>query len=352
MVSKRLIYIAVCMVAILTTSAHTGYRTAELQRLATALALDETKLKEGENYLLLNKQPIIVCVKNNTVSHIGLRLFSKEMRNAGNSPIFNFLERYFLQLKYQPTDKTAQKMISDDQFMFVVGSINTIDIIRLSDDFAFNYDKRRYTATWTRAGLPLLSVSFPVEYELISGENKIEAENNLMSDIINTVITEFENKSAYDAYYINDNFSSRLYYQKGKLVNSVRHPAETVSNMMLSLQAKGAYDMDVTQILYGFKKTVFNIPLRQWIAFCKKNNCHLYIGIDEMNADGDVKAVVIAVNESENYNHVLTIDVPLKVIQAQSGVIEASLYPYVPTHNVKELFGKYRKSNPKMFVSK
>ena len=37
------------MVAILTTSAHTGYRTAELQRLATALALDETKLKEGEN---------------------------------------------------------------------------------------------------------------------------------------------------------------------------------------------------------------------------------------------------------------------------------------------------------------
>ena len=340
------------MATVLTTSAQTGFRTSELQRLAVALSLDDKKLKDGENYLLVNKQPIIVCVSNNTVSHIGLRLFSKEMRNAGNSPIFDFLERYFLQLKYPPTVKSAQKIISDDQFKFVVGSINTIDDIRSSDGFSFNYDKRRYSATWTRAGEPLLSVSFPVEYELISGENKVEAENNLLTDIKNTVISESEDKPVYDVFYINDNFSSRLYYQKGKLVNSVRHPAETVSNMMLSLRTKGNYELDVTQMLYGFKKTVFSIPLRQWIAFCKNNNCHLYIGIDDTNDNGDVKAVVIAVNDSENYNHVLSITVPLKVIQAQSGVIEASLYPYVPTHNVKELFGKYRKSNPKMFVSK
>lgn len=340
------------MAAVLTASAQTGFRTSELQRLAVALSLDDTKLKDGENYLLVNKQPIIVCVKNNTVSHIGLRLFSKDMRNAGNSPIFDFLERYFLQLKYPPTVKTAQKMISDDQFKFVVGSINTIDDIRLSDGFAFNYDKHRYTATWTRTGKPILSVSFPVEYELISGENKIEAENNLLADIKSTIVAESEDKPAYDVYYINKNFSSQLYYQKGKLVNSVRHPAETVSNMMLSLRTEGAYEIAVTQMSYGFKKTAFSIPLRQWIAFCQNSNCRLYVGIENMKADGNVSAVVIAVNEVENYNHVLTVTVPFKVIQSKQGSIEAHLYPYVPTHNVKRLFGNFRKSNPKSFVGK
>lgn len=351
-VMKRLIYTIIGIVFVLSASAQISYRTAELRRLSNVLAVDESALREGYNYLKFNNQQIIVTVKDHTVTHIGLRLFAEGTRHLDDTPVFDFLERYFLQLKYPPTVKTAQKMISDDQFHFTTGSLKTVDDLQPTDGFGFNYDKRQYTATWDRDGQPLLSVTFPVEYELISGENKIEAENNLLADIKRTEVKDVAKKSAHDSHYINDNFSNRLYYQKGELVSSVRHPAETASNMLLSLKAKGQYDLKVTQVSYGFKKTVFNVPLRQWIAFCQNNGCHLYVGIEDISEKGEVKAVVLAVNEAENYNHVLTVTIPQETIHNKKGSLEARLYPYVPTHNVKSLFAEFRKSNPKTFVTK
>ena len=349
---KRLIYIILGVALMLKVSAQVNYRTAELQRLSKLLAVDEATLKDGYNYLMVNGQQVIVTVKGNTVNHIGLRLFGESTRNLDNTPVFDFLERYFLQLKYPPTVKTAQKMISDDQFQFVKGSLKTVDDIRPTDGFGFNYDKRQYTASWNRDGQPLLTVSFPVEYELISGENKIEAENNLLADIKRTEVKNVARRTAHDPHYINENFSNRLYYQKGELVSSVRHPAESASNILLSLKAKGQYDLKVTQVSYGFKKTVFNVPLRQWIAFCQNSGCVLYVGIEDISEKGEVSAVVLAVNEAENYNHVLTVTIPQVTIHDKKGSLNARLYPYVPTHNVKSLFAEFRKSNPKTFVAK
>ena len=349
---KRFIYIILGMILTLTASAQMNYRTAELRRLATVMAINESSLKEGYNYLDLKNQHLVVTVKGNTVTHIGLRLFAEETRKLDDTPVFDFLERYFLQLKYPPTSITAQKMISDDQFQFMKGSLKTVDDIQPSDGFGFNYDKRQYIATWNRDGQPLLSVSFPVEYELISGENKIEAENNLLADIQRTEIKDVTTKTAHDPHYINKNFSNRLYYQKGELVSSERHPAETAANMLLSLKAKGQYNLKITQVSYGFKKTVFDVPLRQWIAFCQNNGCHLYVGIEKIGDKGEINAVVLAVNEAENYNHVLTVTIPQETIHTKMGNIEARLYPYVPTHNVKQLFGEFRKSTPKTFVKK
>lgn len=350
---RRFIYtIILCVACMLTASAQVTYRTAELKRLSAQLSLDESKLKEGYNYLTANGQQVIVTVSGRTVSHIGLCLFAESTRNIDDTPVFDFLERYFLQLKYPPTIKTAQKMISDDQFRFVTGTLKTIDDIRPTDGFGFSYDKRLYTATWNRNGQPILSVTFPVEYELISGENKIEAENNLPADIKKTKALTASTRPAQVPYYINENFTSRLYYHQGELVSSEHHPAETVANMMLSLKAKGKYDINMTQVSYGFKKKEFKVSLHQWIAFCRNNGCQLYVGIEDIKEHGDIVAVVIAVNESENYNHVLTVTVPADALHQQQGLLQARLYPYVPTHHVRNLFATYRKSNPKTFVSK
>ena len=243
-------------------------------------------------------------------------------------------------------------MLRDDQFRFLKGSLSTIDDIRPTDDFTFTNDNHRYTATWNRGSKVLLSVSFPVEYELISGENKIEAENNLLSDIKNTVVKSAKKDSQRNDTYINDCFSNRLYYYQGKLISNSNHPAETLANMMLSTQTRGQYDINVTQISYGFQKKIFQVPLRQWIAFCQNSGCQLYFGIDEMNEKGDISAVVLAVNQAENYNHVLTISTNTEVIDAEEGIIETRLYPYVPTHNVLNMFANYRKSNPKTIVKR
>ena len=328
-------------------TAQVKFRTSELQRLAKTLNVDASTLPEGFSHPTAKGLHLTVRVEDQMVDHIGLQLFSDDIRLVGNSPIFDFLERYFLLLKYPTSVKTANLMMRDDQFQFLNGSLNTIDDLRPTDGFSYNYDKHRYTATWERDGQTLLSVSFPVEYELISGENKIEAEENLQRAVRKAVIRKQQDNGQQNDTYL-DLFSNRLYFAGDQLIASSQHPAETAANMMLSTNAPGNYSLSITQISYGFKRKVFDVPLHQWIAFCQNSGCELYFGVENIEPNGDISAVVLAVNDAENYNHVLTVTIPANIIDRRQGTLTARLYPYVPTHNVMNMFAGYRKSNPKV----
>ena len=350
--NRNILYIIMCLVA-LSASAKTSFRTAELGRLAQVLALDTEILPEGYSHPMAKGLRLTVHQTEQTVDHIGLYLFNEELRSMGKSPIFDFLERYFLQLKYPPQSKSMSNMIRDDQFKFLDGALSSVDNILLTDGFSYNYDNHCYVATWNRKDSTLLSVSFPVEYELISGENKIEAEDNLPSDIKNTKVEIPTGKpSVKKDHYLSKDFTNRLYLSKGELVLSEKHPLESAANMMLSLQTEGNFNINITQLSYGFKKTTFEVPLKQWIAFCQDHGCELYFGVEKLTNKNEVECVVMAVNEAENYNHVLTATISSDILEPKSGTIEARLYPYVPMHNVLTMFASYRKSNPKTFVSK
>ena len=348
MTQRQKFLLLICLIALLPATAGRTFRTAELGRLAMVLAVDVDALPDGYSYPTARGLRLTIHVNNCTVDHIGRQLFTEEFRQQVNTPVLDFLERYFLQLKFPPEVKTATMMTHDDGFHFLKGSMATVDGLRPTDDFSYSYDQRHYRATWSRSGKELLSVWFPVEYELISGENKIEAENNLTANLQSTRVTEQKDppRMVDEATYMTKDFSNHLYRAGGSLVASERHPAETTANMMLSLQAARGYSLNITQVCYGFKKAVFSIALQQWITFCRNNGCELYFGLEDISRD-KVEAVVIAVNEQENYNHVLTVSVPIRAISQRHGVIDARLYPYVPTHNIRNLFAAYQKSNPK-----
>lgn len=326
-----------------------AYRTAELERLAAVVGLNQTDLPaDGYCYQKAKDRWIVIGMKAHVVSHIGLKLFNEEMRRMDKSPIFDFLERYFLQLKFPSTVTTTTNMVRDDQFSFLIGTLASVDELRSDDNFGYSLSQNYYTATWSRHGKPILRVSFPAEYELISGENKKEAENNIAEDIQHTEIsidTVAPNTSS--AYYILPEMSTNLYFQKNKLMVSGSRQEQSTANMMLTTATEGNWQLAVTQISYGFQKKQFEVPLRQWISFCRNNGCQLYFGVDHVERDGSVCGIVVAVNEAENYNHVLTVQVPMNVIAHRKGNIEARLYPYIPTHNVRALFAKFKTSNQK-----
>lgn len=349
----RLIYIIIGIVVCVTISAKPSFRTLELERLAKVLNLETDLLKDGYNHPSAKGLKLTVHLSNDMIDQIGLQLFSDEIRLVGNSPVFDFLERYFLQLKYPPQGKSLSHMLRDDKFKFLVGNHETIATIQLTDAFSFNYDNRLYEASWTRNNKKLLVVSFPVEYELISGENKIEAEENLKSDVCNTQVISANGKPIFkNDKYISDYITNKIYALKGNLVLNKRYPAESAANMMLSIHTPGDYMLNINQIAYGFRKISFDVPLKQWISFCQNHGCELYFGVEHISDSGTVDCLVIAVNLQENYNHVLTVSIPISIIDARKGIIESRLYPYVPTHNVQNMFAAYRKSNSKKIVSK
>ena len=352
-----------CLVLALQAPAQSLFRTAELERLATELEVDVQALPEGYSHPTAKGLTLTVHKTAGTVDHIGRQLFSDGVRSHGRMPVLNFLERYFLQLKYPPQVKTANMMARDDEFYFVKGSLSTVDKLLPTDNFSFSNDRHHYEVSWSRNGKTLLLVYFPVEYELISGENKIEAENNLMGDIQRTQVngplgqrplatngtqecSTFNVQS--DATYLSEFFSNRIYTdEEERPIISSRSPFQSASNIMLSIDAADGIQLKITQVSYGFKKNVFTIPLQQWIAFCRSNGCELYFGVEDISDAGDVQAVVLAVNEQENYNHVLNVHVPAHVIAQRQGTVTGRLYPFIPTHNVMNMFTAYRKSNAK-----
>ncbi len=342
---KRLAYsLILCCAVALSSSARTVYRTAELERLATVLRVDGASLAEGYSHPVVAGVTLTVHRQGGVVDHLGCRLFSDELRKAVHSPVLNFLERYFLQLRFPPQAMTASTMMRDDDVHFLVGSMAVVSQLTPSDHFSFCYDQRRCEATWSREGRTLLKVLFPMEHQLISGENKIEAENNLKGDVLRTSFVGLVDQATLldDATYLSKSYSNHIYKVAGRPIVSMRHPAESAANILLSMQAAQGFSIAITQANYGFQKSVFTVPLQQWIAFCRNSACDLFFGVRDISPEGDVEATVLAVNEQMNYNHVLSVTIPEQVIRQRQGTVEARLYPYVPTHNIAGMLAAYQ----------
>jgi len=342
------------------TMAEVKFRTAELQRLATAINIQPESLQEGYQTIKPTTQAIVIHVdENSIVDHIGLPLFSESMKKIGNRVVMEFIERYLLQLHYPPTTKTATMMMRDDNVKFENGSIATLKQLRPTDQFNLNCERMRYAATWMRDSKTLLTLTFPAEFELLRGMNFIEAQHGFEGESQKTLKKKMVKapldkqqmkatkiKGCYmleGGSYLNKTLNANRYYietENGQLrpLLSEDHPAESAANLMLCPEIAGQRKLQITERLYGFQEKNFNMNLSQWIAFCQEEKCRLYFGIQELTTTS-VKATVIAVNDEENYNHLLSLEIPYSAISNPNGVIVAQLNCYLPTHNIRNLFG-------------
>ena len=354
----------ICFLTPVSVEGSTTYRSLKLKQLVSALRLNADTLRDGETVFTINNRQVKVSVANHTVTAVGYHLFSDELKALARTPILDFLERYFLQMDYPVADRPTDRMLREDRFKFEKGSRATVATLRSDDAFSYNYELRRYVATWTRNGQPLLVVSFPADHELISGENKIESENNIEGHIRSAhvgsskavsegLLSPTVQKDYYirkGGTYLNDMLSSTLYYQQHAgayhLLSDVSHPLESAANLMLNTDVAADCQLKIKQVMYGYKKKFFEVSLRNWIAYCQNSGCELYYGVESFT-DNLIKASVIAVNTAENYNHVLFVNIPLSVIENKAGVIEAQLETFIPMHNVRNLFDKYHKTKNK-----
>lgn len=365
MLILRYINLLICLCLLsLCAKSSVRYRTEELKRLYEILQVHTDSIHEGVNTISVGNRLVNIRIDDGMVSFIGYVLFPGEMKAVVHTPILDFLERYFLQLDYPQVDRSPNKMLREDRVKFEIGSPELVATLNADCTFSYGYELNRYVATWSREGQPILSVSFPANHELISGENKIESEQFVETDIrvsqlgplkpVNKdLLTSTLQKNYFvklGSTYLNKLLTSDLYYQQNdsifSLIINESHPLESAANMMLSSDNTLSFNLKIKQVMYGYKKKYFDAPLRNWIAYCQNNGCELYFGVESFEKEM-IRASVIAVNIAENYNHILFVNIPLKVIGQGSGDIEAQLETFIPMHNVANLFAKYKKNNNK-----
>jgi hypothetical protein len=97
--------------------------------------------------------------------------------------------------------------------------------------------------------------------------------------------------------------------------------------------------MYVEQSIYGMKTINYTLSFQQWLNYCAQLGMKIFFAVEEQREDG-ILAIVIAQSRELGFNHLLSVVIPDKFVTDKNAVMKVRLSPYIPTHNVKDLYQK------------
>lgn len=256
--------------------------------------------------------------QDGTIEHIGIPLFSTEMRTLLPSPIYDYLEYALLDHKYHINENTLQQQ----KIRFRNGSWGDLEKITPADDCTIdNQDDKWYIVRWSFQAQEILSVAIPIDYELLSNSSRKEMEQNFSRDLkCYKSVSPQETSSTHEL-----NTSS---------------PKETLSAiLMTSDHASVKATLNIELLYAGFRKESVSVTLSQWMEFCKSEGCTPYY-IYEGATDDQASAILLMYNRSEGYAHLLYLHAAISQLDAKEQDYQGKVYMFIPTNNIEDLFAK------------
>lgn len=360
---KFIFYLLFSLVSV--SSFYAQYKTNKLEEIAKQIQLEtnSNRLEGLHSVQSWRGYPIVICVDGeHIVDHIGLRLFNRNVaRDKDMTIIFDFVERYLLELILVNNKEQIATLLRDDKVVLEYGDFSDLKLISDSSLLEITQsDTRTYHISWIndKNKKTIYSLSFPIQYDLILGMNKIEIENKLADEVrshaYNVKVADMVRKedllpAPQANYYIKQGnkyileaLNSNLYYKKDAkkgfhLLLDENHPIESLANLMISDNIENNYQIEITQNKYGQQIERFSVPLKQWIRYCIDSGCVAYFGV-ESQSENEIKASVVMENRKLAYNHVFYLSFDKALLRKPNDTIRGKLHAYIPTHNVTDLF--------------
>ena len=339
------------------------YRTERLKQIASALSLRLPADVKSSTDLgtVANRGGKEIYATTNAygeVSHIGYRLFAPELAaHYQNEPLFQFIERYLLELDLRIDGKAANVRMDVDQVVFTRGNTTILRSLTPQTNFSFDMEEIRnrfYRLTWTfDAENKEVSMVIPANCQLIIGTNAVELELIAERDIQRAVamnpkdiLERWADAKGFIGEHclILDGGGYMSRYIRGDLYVSETegrdhpvctswHPMQSVSNLMLTGIGDKEYPLALTMNRYGGKRDQLNVNLSQFIAFCLAEGCKLYFGVKK-TTDTELTGALFAYNQRFAYTHLLDVTFPLSLLSDQTATeerIRCMAYVYIPT---------------------
>ena len=158
------------------------YQTVFLKKAAQKMALDSLlETKAGKNvakYFDFKGTKMVAHYDGNAmVDHLGIVLFSETMKKENPSPIYDFLERAYLDHIYKVSDNNLYL----NNIQFQVGSWDSFKKINASVPCSVNNGMDKfYTVKWQQNGKTLLSLAFPANYEYFANDSRRNLEQQFL----------------------------------------------------------------------------------------------------------------------------------------------------------------------------
>lgn len=302
--------------------------------------------------------PVVVAYDNrHTVTNIGFKLFTPEQKALYTSNVYDFLERYFLELYTWNEPSSIEQKLKDDKVMFTLGSF--ADVKRITPESTFTISRmedKLYEVTWSNNTKPFLSIAFVIQYEILLGMTQEEAARTMydkiicaqkydkanMPDSLVPVKGNIYSTQPVKSYQI-ETLNDAIYYTKEagdyKLIENSEHLNYLVTNA-LQMPTVLNNPIAVEQSVYGFKKLTYTVTLQQWINYCYEAKLNTYAAIEE-EYDDALKVLVVAESKDLGYNHLLSFMVPRNFTVKPSAEIKCKMSAFIPIHNVKNLYQQY-----------
>lgn len=320
---------------------------------------------------LCKSRPVVFDTNSQgVITHIGIKLFDRAIIAKHPSLLYFFVERYLLELLLMPNNQDIMtklkmervKIMSQIHPMLAVKEGIRKVCAEFSSHLSFSIICRnnRYIFSCMDKNRVLLEMDFPVRYELISGNTKLEAEQSFYPNLLMYKETEYTplnetelfvyKDSLYcfnEDYYLTEDIISTSYYNKVEnTIVPVFSPdilAESVYNLFNSGYDWGV-KADVTQNMYGGKNLNYNIPLSKLILFLNQQNCLIYTGIQKYDKSV-ITGSVLAVNMEFGYQHLIMFSFPHDLIRhPDEHQVKIKMYCYIPIHNISSLFDNKSKN--------
>ena len=362
---KKRAYLIIIMTAALATfvNARSSFYTKLYAEIAKAIQLDlpdtlAACMNNDSTWYFKNK---VIRVRTNAygeVSHIGYKIFDNAIVEAYESKaILNFIERYVLELDLRLDGRTPADRMNLDKVVCSQGSINMFAKIKTDTPFTLEERERRmYRLKWSLKGKDLC-LTIPADYQLLLGANAIELEDIFENEVKRTVSRSADDiidelgrvdvskdgnfLVAQSDKYLSEMIRSDIYLieNNGKIepLIDARNPLQSIRNIMLTGFFYKDIPLSMTLNRYGYKSSKSDITLQQFVTHCLNDGCKLYFGVKE-RTEYCVKGTLFALNKANAYNHMLSVEFPVSVLNEGSGSVKGTAYVYIPLQNITEIF--------------
>ena len=315
---------------------------------------------EGEVLHTLKGYPVVVRYEAGEAVHAGVDIFGERPEDRTLCRLMDFVERYSLQMLLLDTDADRQMQMTLDGVSmpsFFETALHRDGPVRFELEHA---DQRKYTLRWGHEGEGLREMTFVSDYQLISGQNKIELENGFISAL--TAEPEGSGVPApapdpkalrrigrnlyreYGGSYLIDAISHTTYFQKEKgeyvPVQSEDYPMESLFNLFeLPVCSEGPWNLTLRVLKYGYQVETVEIPVHRFVNHCLAEGCTPYLGLESYDRDsGEIVATLLMHNEMLSYDHVAKITANRSCFAEGGGTPEMTVSVYLPIQNIKNLF--------------
>jgi len=339
------------------------FATKRLESIAQCLHLPMIDTLQAGNattaYRLNGRHALMVRANRyGEISHIGLHLFPREMRDAAPSPIYDFLERNLLERNLPNLNGQLKHQQKSEHVYFGIGSARTPLSFNGTEEFSEErVDLKRYRATWQRNGREVLKISFDMDYELLSGCNSIELEQLFLRRLkhfkpgkgaVSALqhrdfpATATQHVAKGDSFLIAE-MRNDLYFERTdsgwQLANHAENTSKTLANMMLSPEFSGHPALQLLVDQYGYASDTVAVAYQDLLQMCMEDGCTPYFGIKERKEDGAYTGTVLLVNRRGGYVHMLSAAVPAETLASGgNGTMRGRLYVFIPMHNVSDRY--------------